>query len=78
MMRLTKLMGRHEAHRLLYEAAQRSQSDGVPFMTTIREHPLFATHDLPPDLAQALEASAYVGESAAITIEIVERATGQR
>ena len=78
MMRLTKLMGRHEAHQLLYEAAQRSQSDGVPFMTTIREHPLFAKHELPQDLAQALDASAYVGESVAITIETVERATGQR
>ena len=78
MMRLTRLMGRHEAHSLLYEAAQRSQSDGVPFMTTIREHPLFATHELPQDLAQALDASAYIGESVAITIETVERATAQR
>ncbi|UUZ69080.1 adenylosuccinate lyase family protein [Polaromonas sp. P2-4] len=78
MMRLTKLMGRHEAHQLLYEAAQRSQSDGVPFMTTIVEHPLFAKHELPQDLAQALVASAYVGESVAITIETVERVTGQQ
>jgi 3-carboxy-cis,cis-muconate cycloisomerase len=78
MMRLTPLMGRHEAHRLLYEAAQRAQSEGVPFMTAIREHPMFATHALPPDLAQALKASAYVGESVAITTETVERVTGLR
>lgn len=78
MMRLTSLMGRHEAHRLLYEAAQRSQSDGVPFMTAISEHPLFATHELPQDLAQGLDPSAYVGESVAITVETVERATGER
>ena len=78
MMRLTKLMGRHEAHRLLYAAAQQSQSDGVPFLTAIREHPFFAKHELPQDLAQALEASAYVGESVTITIETVERVTGQR
>lgn len=78
MMRLTKLMGRHEAHQLLYEAAQRSQSDGVPFMKAISEHPLFAKQELPQDLAQALEASAYVGESVAITIETVERTTRQR
>ncbi|UUZ78328.1 hypothetical protein LP414_03920 [Polaromonas sp. P1(28)-13] len=71
-------MGRHEAHQLLYEAAQRSQSDGVPFMTTIVEHPLFAKHELPQDLAQALVASAYVGESVAITTETVERVTGQQ
>ncbi len=75
MMRLTQLMGRHEAHQLLYEAAQRSQSDGVPFITSIVEHPLFAKHELPQDLARSLDASAYVGESVAITIETVERAT---
>jgi 3-carboxy-cis,cis-muconate cycloisomerase len=73
MMRLTKLMGRHEAHQLLYDAAQRSQSDSLPFLTAINEHPLLAHRELPPDLAQALDASAYVGESAALTIETVER-----
>jgi adenylosuccinate lyase/3-carboxy-cis,cis-muconate cycloisomerase len=78
MMRLTRLMGRHEAHRLLYEAAQRSQSDGVPFMTAIAEHPQFAERELPQDLAQALVASAYVGESVAITTETVERVAGRR
>ena len=76
MMRLTKLMGRHEAHQLLYEAAQRSQSEGVPFMTTIGEHPLFAQRELPPDLVQALVASSYVGESVALTRETVERVAG--
>jgi len=77
MMRLSRLMGRHEAHRLLYEAAQRSQSDGVPFMTAIAEHPLVAEHGLPHDLAQALDASAYVGESVAITVETVRRTAGR-
>jgi 3-carboxy-cis,cis-muconate cycloisomerase len=78
MMRLTRLMGRHEAHKVLYEAAQRSQSEGVPFITTISEHSTFAKHGLPEDLAQALVASNYVGESAAITIETVERVTQPR
>lgn len=78
MMRLTKLMGRHEAHNLLYEAAQRAQSEGVSFMASIGEHPLFAKRELPQDLVQALVASAYVGESVAITTETVERVTGQR
>lgn len=73
MMRLTKLMGRHEAHQLLYEAAQRCQSEAVPFMAAIREHPLLARHELPPDLAQALDASAYVGDAVAITVETVAR-----
>lgn len=78
MMRLTRLMGRHEAHQLLYEAAQRSQSEGVPFITTISEHSMLAKHGLPEGLAQALVASNYVGESAAITIETVERVTQPR
>ncbi len=75
MMWLTRLMGRHEAHRLLYDAAQRSQTEGVPFITAIGEHPLFAEQALPPDLAEALDASAYLGESVALTIETVERTT---
>ena len=78
MMRLTKMMGRHEAHRILYEAAQRSQSEGLPFIATLREHPCFATREFPEDLVQALDASAYVGESVALTTETVERATGGR
>jgi adenylosuccinate lyase/3-carboxy-cis,cis-muconate cycloisomerase len=78
MMRLTGLMGRHEAHRLLYEAAQRAQSDGVPFITAIAEHPRFTGRELPPDLASALDASAYVGESAPITAETIARVTGRR
>ncbi|MES2944811.1 MAG: adenylosuccinate lyase family protein, partial [Pseudomonadota bacterium] len=78
MMRLTKLMGRHEAHKLLYEAAQRAQSEGLPFMTTIARHPLFEKHELPADLAEALVASNYVGESVAITVETVKRTTGLR
>jgi adenylosuccinate lyase/3-carboxy-cis,cis-muconate cycloisomerase len=77
MMGLTTMMGRHQAHQLLYEAAQRSQSDGVPFITTIREHPLLQRQELPLNLLKALDASAYVGESVAITTETVKRATGQ-
>jgi len=73
MMRLTRLMGRHEAHRLLYEAAQRSQSDGVPFMTAIGELAPFQGSPFPEDLASALDPEAYVGESVAITVETVER-----
>ena len=73
MMRLTQSMGRHEAHQLLYEAAQRAQSDGLPFLTCIAEHPLFAQHALPPDLAQSLVASNYVGESVVITVDTVKR-----
>ncbi|MEO7887205.1 MAG: adenylosuccinate lyase family protein [Polaromonas sp.] len=78
MMRLTRLMGRHQAHHLLYEAAQRAQSEGMPFMQAICEHPLFTQHALPQDLAKSLEASAYVGESVSLTLETVARTTGLR
>jgi adenylosuccinate lyase/3-carboxy-cis,cis-muconate cycloisomerase len=78
MMRLTQRMGRHQAHHLLYEAAQRAQSDAVPFTTCISEHPLLAGQGLAQDVLQALDASAYVGESVAITVETVERVTRRR
>ncbi len=71
MMRLTRRMGRHEAHRLLYAAAQRAQSEGVPFVDAIRAQPPFDGGELPPDLLQALDAAAYVGESVALTVQTV-------
>ena len=73
MMRLTHWMGRHRAHQLLYEAAQRVQSDGIPFMTAIAQHPLLAHQPLPPELQQALQACDYVGESQALATETVSR-----
>lgn len=78
MMRLTPLMGRHEAHRLLYAAAQRSQADGVPFMTAISELAQSQGMELPADLAAALDPQAYVGESVALTTETLERVNAQR
>ena len=73
MMRLTQRMGRHEAHRLLYAAAQRAQSEGVPFVEAIRALPPFDGGALPADLLQALDAKTYVGESAALTVQTVAR-----
>lgn len=73
MMRLTALMGRHEAHQLLYEAAQRSQSEAIPFIRTIKEHPVFSRGELPAAVEKALIASAYIGESVALTLETVKR-----
>jgi 3-carboxy-cis,cis-muconate cycloisomerase len=78
MMQLTRTMGRHDAHRLLYEAAQRAQSEGLPFVAALGEHPHFAAGGLPPALARALEAASYVGESAALTAETVARVTAQK
>ena len=73
MMRLTQRMGRHEAHRLLYAAAQRAQSEGVPFVEAMRALPPFDGGALPADLVQALDATAYVGESVALTAQTVAR-----
>lgn len=73
MMRLTGLTGQHEAHHLLYEAAQRSRADNVPFLTAIREHPMLAARDLPADFAQSLEAAACVGLSSVLATETVAR-----
>ena len=78
MMQLGKTLGRHEAHQLLYQAAQRAQSEGLPFIKALREHPHFAGSDLPADLVRTLDAEAYVGASAAITSETVARVTAQR
>jgi len=73
MMRLTAVMGRHEAHHLLYEAAQRTVAEGLPFMEAILAHPLLAGQPLPADLARSLEASSYVGDSSAIASETAAR-----
>jgi 3-carboxy-cis,cis-muconate cycloisomerase len=73
MMGLTKLMGRHEAHHLLYEAAQKSQSEHLPYLEAIREHPVFQTHPAPTELAKWLEPTTNLGESVSITEDVVNR-----
>lgn len=77
MMQLARRIGRHEAHQLLYDAAQRTQSDGVPFAISLREHPSMVDQALTAAQAQALAASLvaedYLGDSVAITIETVAR-----
>jgi adenylosuccinate lyase/3-carboxy-cis,cis-muconate cycloisomerase len=78
MMRLTSMMGRHEAHKLLYEAAQRTLSEHIPFFESITSHPLFAGSGCPQDLRNSLDASAYIGESAAIAMETVQRTIRNR
>ncbi|MFL4991260.1 MAG: lyase family protein, partial [Microvirga sp.] len=38
MMRLSDRLGRHHAHHLLYDAAQRTVMEGTPFLAAIKEH----------------------------------------
>ena len=73
MMELTKVMGRHEAHKLLLEAAQRSHTEGCSFLASIMEHPLMAAHPSAGRLAAALVPDTYVGDSAQLTDEAVSR-----
>ena len=73
MMRMTQVMGRHQAHALLYEAAQRAQSEGTPFVQALCGHPLVARHALASQLQALLEPRGYTGESARIALETAAR-----
>jgi adenylosuccinate lyase/3-carboxy-cis,cis-muconate cycloisomerase len=73
MMRLTEAMGRHEAHHVLYEAAQQAQSEGTTLATTLRAHPRLADPTLADAVLAALDPARYVGASVALTTETVAR-----
>ncbi|MEJ8310625.1 class-II fumarase/aspartase family protein [Agrobacterium larrymoorei] len=61
MMQLSDRLGRHKAHHLLYEAAQRSVMEGVPFTQAIAEHPEMAGLDM-----VTLDTAGYTGVSGAL------------
>lgn len=61
MMQLSDRLGRHKAHHMLYEAAQRSVMEGVPFTQAISEHPEMAGHDM-----VTLDTAGYTGCSETI------------
>lgn len=73
MMRLAPSMGRHEAHQLLYGAAQRSQSEGIPYIAAIEQHPLLPRHQMPEKWAEALMPENYIGASADLVDDVIER-----
>lgn len=77
MMRLTATMGRHHAHQLLYDAAQRSIADGVSFLTAIREHPLLPRDAAGIELESVLAAENYTGESSRLAAAAAARARGK-
>ena len=76
MMRLARTIGRHEAHQLLYDAAQRSQTEGISYISAIEQHPMRSRLALPDDWAEALTAENYTGASAELVDEVVARAHG--
>lgn len=67
MMQLAGLIGRPEAHRVLYEAVQRAHTRGEDFIDCILGHPLLAGLTLPDGLARALEPGNYLGLSETLT-----------
>ena len=73
MMELTKVMGRHEAHQLLLEAAQRSHTEGCSFLESIMAQPSAAAYPSANGLAAALEPGTYIGDSVRLTDEAVSR-----
>jgi len=59
MMQLSDRLGRHKAHHMLYEAAQRSVMEGVPFTQAIADHPEMADQGM-----VTLDTAGYTGCSA--------------
>ncbi len=68
MMQLSDRLGRHKAHHMLYEAAQRSVMEGVPFTKAIAEHPEMASYDM-----VTLDTAGYTGCSADLVARLAER-----
>lgn len=73
MMKLGRTIGRHEAHRVLYEAAQQARSSGLGLAVALRDHPRLAGQPLLAELGPALDAATYLGASALIAAETAER-----
>jgi 3-carboxy-cis,cis-muconate cycloisomerase len=62
MMQMSHAVGRHHAHEILYEAAQRTAAEGIPFSDTIRQHPALAEGGL-SEWTIDLSAASYTGSS---------------
>lgn len=72
MMRLAERIGRHRAHHLLYEVAQRSVTEDVAFATALAEHPSLEGLDV----GLLLDPTSYLGEAPAC-VDDVAAACGQ-
>lgn len=70
MMRLSNKLGRHHAHHLLYDAAQRTVMEGTPFLVAIKEHEAMkAAGELVAEID--LEPSNYLGEAPGLVDDLV-------
>ncbi len=65
MMRLSGMIGRHHAHHLLYDAAQRTVMEGTPFLVAIKEHEAMKAAD---EIAAEidLDPTNYLGEASSL------------
>lgn len=68
MMQMSNRIGRHHAHELLYDAAQRTVSEGIPFLEAIRQHEMMS--HLPGDQAIDLNPAAYTGSSGTLVDDL--------
>ncbi len=73
MMCLSGSLGRHEAHHLMYEAAQDTQTHGLRLLDAVRDRLQARGLPVPEGLAQALDPAAYVGQSAELTDAVLQR-----
>jgi adenylosuccinate lyase/3-carboxy-cis,cis-muconate cycloisomerase len=76
MMNLSQFMGRHHAHQVVYAAAQRAISEGLPFLDAIRDHPLLKRHGLSAEFEKTSATASYVGESARLVDQVLARLAG--
>lgn len=70
MMQMSDQIGRHHAHELLYDAAQRTVADGTPFLTAINEHPMLHSVSLARPID--LDPGAYVGATGALVDDLAD------
>jgi len=70
MMQLSDRIGRHHAHELLYEAAQRTVAEGIPFLQAIARHTTMQA--LPTGQAINLDPAAYTGASATLVDDLAK------
>lgn len=68
MMQLSNHIGRHKAHHLLYDAAQSSVIDGIPFTEAIARHPEMAGRDM-----VELDTAGYTGCSGQLVDQLAVR-----
>lgn len=74
MLLLGERIGRQEAHEVIYDIAQRAATTGGDFATLLATDAVVSANVTPAEIEDALDPSAYLGESAAIARSMAEHA----